>query len=181
MPRATLPAALALALLLAGCTSEAPVAQVEPAPAAAPPGGAATVPPAEERANATRLGNGSFAPQERDLHVTLYATAGGQHDTGNMADASWTVQVPAGARFVKASATWTASTPLSEVLDLMIHNGTAEQPGPMLTGTVGASPLATEAIALPEGVTTLDIMCHVDGDPLGVEVDQDVHLKVEFA
>jgi hypothetical protein len=182
MVRAPVLALLAVALLMAGCISPAPQAQEQPTggPAAGPSGsGNATVIP--PKGNATSA-NGTFPPQEHDLHVVIYANvADGMVDTGNMADASWTVEVPAAARWVKATATWTPSTPLSANLNLMIHNGTAEQPGKMLVGKAGGSPIALDPIPIPEGQKTLDIMCHVDGNPVGAEVLQDVHLKVEFA
>lgn len=165
-------APLALAVILSGCVGSAP----ETAPAgqgeAIAPAGLDAAAPAPGAAPAT------FAPQEYDLSSGAYLTTPVQ-SAGMMPEAE--VKVPEGARTVKASATWTPSTPASEELMLMVHLGAPEDDGEMLAGAMGASPLATEAAELPEGTTVLTVMCHVMGDPAGAEVQQDVHIVVEFA
>jgi hypothetical protein len=170
-----------LALLLAGCTGAPSAPPAEPLQTGQePPGGPNATAPAPGPGNASApAANRSFPPQEHDLQVTAYAaTPAG--DTGNMNDATWQVDVPAGATTVKATAAFHATSQLGEMM-LMIHLGTLQEPGDMLTAVNGASPLATDTVAVPPGVTTLLVMCHVGGDPASAEVVADAHLTAEFA
>lgn len=168
-----------LALVLAGCTSETP----EPA---APGPAASLAPAAAPEANLTEpnateaTGNANFPAQERDLHVGAYAYAG-PAGTGNMHEASWQVQVPAGARAARALANFTG-TLLAGPMHLMIHVGALGEGGEMVADASGpAPPLQTELVPLPEGTASIVVMCHPDGEPGGAMVNYDVHLRVEFA
>lgn len=109
-----------------------------------------------------------------------YAYAG-PAGTGNMREASWEGEVPAGARAVKAIAN-SSGTLLAGSMHLIIHLGALGEGGEMVADASGASPpLQTDLVPLPEGTASIVVMCHPGGDPGGAMVNYDVHLRVEFA
>jgi len=178
-------ALLALALLAAGCTA-APHADEAPLePTAEPVDAHANMTAAEHAANATDAAADAartFAPQEHDLHVGPYAdVAAANWSTGNMKDASWTVDIPAGARTISVKANITTQGPGVQLGDLvlMIHNGTADQPGGMLAGSDGEPKVGPTPI--PPGARTLCVMFHVEGDPAAAQGPMDAHLVATFA
>ncbi|MCA1813775.1 MAG: hypothetical protein LC624_07475 [Halobacteriales archaeon] len=173
--------------LLAGCTAQPHADESPVQPAGEPPTGAAAMNMTEgDHANRTLHGapRPVFSAQEHDLHVGPYAhIPAANQSTGNMKDASWTVDIPAGARTITLVANVTNAGPSLIVgsLDLMIHNGTAEEPGPMLAGTNGSAEYKVGPVPIPEGARTLCAMFHAEGDPAAAQGPMDAHLMATFA
>jgi len=122
--------------------------------------------------------------REHTLNVEYYARAG-ILDTQNMEETNWEIQIPANVTQVRALATWEPSTPFAEDQALMLHEGSREDPGPMFAEPgVGSSPIETAWTAIPEGLETVTIMCHVytsgPDQPVGIEVEQETDITVEF-
>ncbi|HEV8360822.1 MAG TPA: hypothetical protein VGR28_10250 [Candidatus Thermoplasmatota archaeon] len=167
---------LAVVAAAAGCTS-APT-EADPVPPVGEALASADEPvPAN---NTTALA--AFPRQETDLSYTLYATAGAV-DTGNMADASWEVAVPAGARMAKAIGNATGGpSVVVGALHLMIHLGTRAAPGDMIAdASGGAGGLDVGPVEIPAEATTLVVMWHATAEPVGISALQSAHLAVEFA
>lgn len=91
------------------------------------------------------------------------------------------VDVPVDANVAWFNATWTPSVPVSTRQDCMLHLGTNADMGTMLAGAHGASPLSMGPMMIPAENRTVVYMCFVEGEPVGAEVLQKIHVRAEFA
>lgn len=141
------------------------------------------VAPASPASNGSGEESATFEPRNHTLAVDYYARAAGI-DSQNMDETNWELPVPADASEVRARAEWTPSTPLARDQAVMVHVGSADDPGEMLAGAGGASPQQTGWIELPGELETITIMCHVytnpPHQPVGLELEQETDLVVEF-
>lgn len=177
---------LLAAAVLAGCTSPAEPSQpVQPASEASP----ADATPLLNATAPEPAPNRTFAPVERSFTMDHYAAwalpvpvEGASGDTGNMADATWDVPVPAGATRVTVVANFTNAITVG-AMSLMLHNGTAAEPGSPAFAEVQGNdaPLTLADVPLPEGLSNLVLMFHVGGDLVAVQQGTEATVVATFA
>lgn len=122
----------------------------------------------------------SFEPVEFTIEV-LFAVMGPNFFYGTMEEMMREVALPEGANAVNVSAWWDALLPTAEQQNCMVHAGTVAEMGEMLTGVAGRSPLQTLTVRVPNGTTSVVVMCVLHGETAAAEAVQTIRGRVSFS
>lgn len=121
----------------------------------------------------------SFEPVEHELQVPLWVMAGFVTVPPPNGEGMWRLPVPEGATELVVEATWDAVTPLAEEQHCMVHTVDGDREGPMVADKMGPSPLSFGPAPLA-GAQEIMVGCMPMGEPVGVDVLQSVHVRLEF-